>query len=176
MTGEVVIQLPGYCLNCHDRKNHNPATQIMSLYCHMTEGIIQLPGYCLYTVIWQEKSSSSYPNNVYTVIWQEKSSSSFPDTVSILSYDNRSHHLATRIMFLYWHMTEEIIIQLPGYCLYTVIWQEKSSSIYPDNISTLTYDRRSHNPATQIMSIQSYDRKSRNPATWMLSVYCHMTV
>ena len=34
------------------------------------------------------------------IIWQEKSSSSYPDNVSILSYDRRSHHPATRIMFL----------------------------------------------------------------------------
>ena len=60
MTGEVIIQLPGYChmtgeviiqlpdnvsiLN-YDRRSHHPATQIMFLYCHMTgEVIIQLPG------------------------------------------------------------------------------------------------------------------------------------
>jgi hypothetical protein len=35
---------------------------------------------------------------------QEKSSSSYPDNVSILNYDRRSHHPATRIMFLYCHM------------------------------------------------------------------------
>jgi len=91
----------------YDRRSHNPATQIMSLYSHITgEVVIQLPGYCLYTDIWQEKSSSSYPDNVYTVIWLEKSSCSYPDNVSILSDDGRrSHHPATRIMFLYCHMT-----------------------------------------------------------------------
>jgi hypothetical protein len=132
----------------------SPATQLLSLYCHMTgEVIIQLPRYCLYAVIWQEKSSSSYPN-----------------TVSILSYDWRSHHPATRsclytviwlekssssypIMSLYCHMTGEVIIQLPRYFLYTVIWLEKSSSSYPDTFSILSYDRRSHHPATQILSL-----------------------
>jgi triacylglycerol esterase/lipase EstA (alpha/beta hydrolase family) len=141
MTGEVIIQLPGYCLYTviwqekssssypdnvsiltYDRRSHNPATRILSLYWHMTgEVIIQLPGSCLYSAIWLEKSSPSYP-----------------DHVSILSYDRRSHHPATRIMFLCWHMTGEVIIQLPGYCLYTDIWQEKSSSSYPDNVSILT--------------------------------------
>ena len=49
--------------------------------------------------------------------WLQKSQSiyNYPDNVSILNYD-RSHHPATRIMFLYWIMTEEVIIQLPGYC------------------------------------------------------------
>jgi len=37
------------------------------------EVVIQLPGSCLYTVIWWQKSSSSYPDNVYTVIWRQKS-------------------------------------------------------------------------------------------------------
>jgi hypothetical protein len=32
------------------------------------EVVIQLPGSCLYTVIWRQNSSSSYPDNVYTVI------------------------------------------------------------------------------------------------------------
>ena len=117
------------------------------------EVIIQLPGYWLYTVIWLEKSSSSYP-----------------DTSSILTFDRWSHHPATRILSLYCHMTGEVIIQLPGYSLYAVIWQEKSSfsyadtvyaviwqekssSSYPDNVSMLTNDRRSHNPATQILSL-----------------------
>ena len=42
-------------------------------------------------------------------------------------------------MCLYWHMTGEVIIQLPEYCFYTDIWQEKSSSSYPDNVSILAY-------------------------------------
>jgi hypothetical protein len=74
----------------------------------------------------------------------------------MLSHDRRSHHPATRIMFLYWHMTGEVIIQLPGYCLYTYIWQEKPSSSYLDNVSILSYDWRSHHPATQIMSLYSH--------------------
>ena len=124
----------------HDRRSHHPATQIQSLYCHMIgEVIIQLPGYYLYTDIWQEKSSSSYP-----------------DHVSILSYDRRSHNPATRIQSLYWHMTGEVIIQLPGYCLCTDIWQEKSPSSYPDTVSILSYDKRSHHPATRILSLCSH--------------------
>ena len=120
--------------------------------------------------------------------------------VSILNYDRRSHHPATRIMFLYCHMTGEfniqlpgcfytdmtgkVIIQLPRYCLYAVIWQEKSSSSYPDNVSILSYDRRSHHPATWILSsssypdnvsILSYDRRSHHPANRIMSLYCHMT-
>jgi hypothetical protein len=45
MTGEV-IQLPGYCLYCHmTGEVIIPATRILSLYCHMTgKVIIQLPG------------------------------------------------------------------------------------------------------------------------------------
>jgi hypothetical protein len=39
-----------------------------------------------------------------------------PNTVSILNYDRKSHHPATRILFLYCHMRGEVIIQLPGYC------------------------------------------------------------
>ena len=127
-------------IHSYDRRSCNPATRIMFLYWHMTgEVIIQLPGYCLYTAIWQEKSSSSYPDNV-----------------SILTYDRRSHHPATRILSLYWHITGEVIIQQPGSCLYSVIWQEKSSSSYPDNVSILSYDWRSHHPATQIMSLYSH--------------------
>jgi hypothetical protein len=144
-------------LCCHDRRSHYPATRITSLYRHMTgEVIIQLPGSCLYTVIWQ------------------KSSSSYPDNVSMLSYDRWSHHPATRIMSLYCHMTGEVITQLPGSCLYTVIWQKLSSS-YPDNVSMLSYDRRSHHPATWIMSLFCHDRRSHHPATRILALYCHMT-
>ena len=144
MTGEVIIQLPDHVSILSYDRSHHPATQIMSLCCHMTgEVIIQLPGSCLYTAIWLEKSSPSYP-----------------DHFSILSYD-RSYHPATRIMSLCCHMTEEVIIQLPGYCLYTVmtgeviiqlpgywlytvIWLEKSSSSYPDTVSILSYERKSH--------------------------------
>jgi hypothetical protein len=54
--------------------------------------------------------------------------------------------IITQIMFLYWHMTGEVIIQLPGYCLCTDIWQEKSPSSYPDNVSMQSYDRRSCTP------------------------------
>jgi hypothetical protein len=110
---------------------------------------------------------------LYTVIWQ-KSSSSYPDNVSMLSYDRWSHHPATRIMSLYCHMTGEVITQLPGSCLYTVIWQKLSSS-YPDNVSMLSYDRRSHHPATWIMSLYCHDRRSHHPATRILALYCHMT-
>ena len=122
----------------HDRRSHHPATWILSLFWHMTgeviiqlpgysfytimtgEVIIQLPGYCLYTDIWQENSSSSYPD-VSILTYDRRSHN---PTTLILSYDRRSHHPATRIMFLYCHMTE-VIIQLPG-CFYTDIWQEKS--------------------------------------------------
>jgi uncharacterized protein Usg len=242
MTGEVIIQLPRYCLYTviwlekssssypdtvsilsYDRRSHHPATQILSLYCHMTgEVIIQLPRYCLYTVMtgeviiqlpdhvsmlsydwrshhpatrilslywhmtgeviiqlpdhvsilsydWRSHHPATqilslychmtgkviihYPDTVSILSWQEKSSSSYPDTVSTLSYDWRSHHPATQILSLNCHMTGEVIIQLPSYCLYTDIWLEKSSSSYPDNISILSYDRRSHHPATQILSL-----------------------
>jgi hypothetical protein len=71
---------------------------------------------------------------LYTVIWQEKTSSSYPYTVSMLTYDWRSHHPATQILSLYWHMTGEVIIQLPRYCLYTVIWLGKWSSRHRDSI------------------------------------------
>jgi hypothetical protein len=37
----------------------------------------------------------------------------------MLNYDRRSHHPATRIMFLYCHMRGEVIIQLPWYCYIT---------------------------------------------------------
>jgi hypothetical protein len=118
----------------HDRRSHHPATWILSLFWHMTgeviiqlpgysfytimtgEVIIQLPGYCLYTDIWQENSSSSYPD-VSILTYDRRSHN---PTTLILSYDRRSHHPATRIMFLYCHMTE-VIIQLPG-CFYTDIW------------------------------------------------------
>jgi hypothetical protein len=102
-----------------------PATQILSLYCHMTgEVIIQLPRLCLY-----------------------------------------------------WHMTGEVIIQLPRYCLYTVIWLEKSSSSYPDTVSILSYDRRSHHPATQILSLYcppvicQYRDSIRVAGWWLLQSY-----
>jgi hypothetical protein len=48
--------------------------------------------------------------------------------MSILSFDDRSHNPATQIMSLYCHRTAEVVIQLPGSCLYTVIWRQKSSS------------------------------------------------
>ena len=82
--------------------------------------------------------------------------------------DRRSHHPATRIMFLYWHMTGEVIIQLPGYCLCTNIWQEKSPSSYPDNVSMQSYDRRSHHPDN--VSMQSYDRRSCTPCIFTLLI------
>jgi hypothetical protein len=98
MTGEVIIQLSGYCLYT-ERRSHHPATR-MFLYWHMTgEVIIQLPRYCLCTNIWQEKSPSSYP-----------------DTVSVLTYDRRSHHPATQIMSLCSHMTGEVTIQIMSLC------------------------------------------------------------
>jgi hypothetical protein len=145
------------CLYTVIWQSHHPATQIMSLCCHMTgEVIIQLSGSCLYTVIWQEKSSSSYPDNV-----------------SILTYDRRSHHPAIRIISLYYHMTGEGIIQLPGSCFYTDIWLEKSSSSYPDNVSMQSYDRRSCNPATRILSL--YCHMTGEAIIRILSLYCHMT-
>jgi hypothetical protein len=133
MTGEVIIQLPDHVsILSYDWRSHHSATHILSLYCHMTgEVIIQLPRYFLYTVIWQEKSSSSYP-----------------DTVSMLSYDRRSHHPATRILSLYCHMTGEVIIQLPDH-VSILSYDEKSSSSYPDTVSILSYHWRSHHPATR---------------------------
>jgi hypothetical protein len=49
-----------------------------------------------------------------TRLQKSQSIYNYPDNVSILNYDRRSHHPATRIMFLYWIMTGEVIIQLPG--------------------------------------------------------------
>jgi hypothetical protein len=95
------------------------------------EVIIQLPRYCLYTVIWLEKSSSRYPDTVSILSYDWRSHHPATQIMSILTYDRRSHHPATRILSLYCHMTGEVIIQLPRYCLYTVKWQEKSSSSYP---------------------------------------------
>ena len=210
MTGEVIIQLPGYCLYADIwQEKSSSSYPIMSLFCNMTgEVIIHLPDHisilsynwrshhpatrsCLYTVIWQ-KSSSSYPDTVsilsydwrshhpatrsclYTVIWLEKSSFSYPYTFSILSYDWRSHHPATQILSLYCHMTGEVIIQLPRYCLYAVIWQEKSSSSYPDTVSILSYDWRSHHPATR-SCLYTVIWQSHHPATQIMSLCCHMT-
>jgi hypothetical protein len=73
--------------------------------------------------------------------------------MSILSYDSRSHNPATRILSLYCHMTAEVIIQLHGLCLYTVISLQKSQSSYPDNVAMQSYEDRNHNPATQIRSL-----------------------
>jgi hypothetical protein len=141
---------------------------------------------------WLQKSQSiyDYPDHVsiltydwshhpatrsclYTVILQEKSSSSYPDNVSMLTYDRRSHHPAIRIISLYYHMTGEVIIQLPGSCFYTDIWLEKSSSSYPDNVSMQSYDRRSCNPATRILSL--YCHMTGEAIIRILSLYCHMT-
>jgi hypothetical protein len=119
--------------------------------------IIQPSRCCLYTVIWLQN------HNPATRI------------MSILSFDDRSHNPATQIMFLYCHRTAEVVIQLPGSCLYTVIWWQKSSSSYPDHVSILSFDDRSHNPATRIMSIQSYDRRSHYPATRIMGVLYNMT-
>jgi hypothetical protein len=200
MTGEVIIQLPDHVsILSYDWRSHHPATrsclytviwqkstssyQLLSILSYDWISHHPATRSCLYTVIWQEKSSSSNPNHFYTDIWQENSSSSYTDTVSILTYDRRSHHPATRSCFytviwqekssssypimslycnmtgeviiqlprscLYCHMTGEVIIQLPGYCFYTDIWQEKSSSSYPDTVSILLNNRRSHHPATR---------------------------
>jgi hypothetical protein len=125
MTGEVIIQLPRSCL-----------------YWHMTgEVIIQLPRLCIRDSIWVAVCMISpvicqYIHNLgrwmmtSLVIWQYRDSipvagcdwrSHHPVTqiMSILTYDWRSHHPATRS------------------CLYTVIWLEKSSSSYPDTVSSI---------------------------------------
>jgi len=155
MTVKVIIQLPWYCL-----------------YCHMTgEVIIQLPGSCFYTDIWQEKSSSSYPDNVSILNYDRRSH--HPAT-RIPSYDRRIRHPATRIMLLYSHMTGEVIIQLPGSCFYTVTWQEFSTSSYPD-ISILTWQEKSSSSYPDTVSMLSYDRRSHHPATRIMLLYCHMT-
>jgi len=79
-------------------------------------------------------------------------------------------------MSLYCHMTAEVIIQLPGYCLYTVIWRQKSSSSYTDYASVLSFHCRSPNPATRMMSLyESYEDRNCNPATQIRSLYYHMT-
>jgi hypothetical protein len=145
MTGEVIIQLPDHVSILSYDRSHHPATQIMSLCCHMTgEVIIQLSGSCLYTVIWQEKSSSSYPIMSLYCHMTGEVIIQLPDHVS------------------YCHMTE-VNIQLPD-TVYTVIWLDKSSSSYPimslychmtgeviiqlpDHVSILLYDWRSHHPA-----------------------------
>ena len=169
--------------------NHLPDMVFQSLVYGMEQTCRLKNTKCIKST-WLQKSQSiyNYPDHVSMLTWQEKSSSSYLDTVSILTYDRRSHNPATRIQSLYYHMTGEVIIQLPGYCIYSDIWQEKSSSSYPDtvsilswqenssssypDVSMLTYDRRSHNPATRMLS---YDRRSHHPATRIMFLYCHMT-
>jgi hypothetical protein len=117
---------------------------------------------------------------VATDIWQEKSSSSYPDNVSMLNYDRRSHHPATRIMFLYWHMTGSWMMTSPVICQYRSIirvagWRlllSYGSISYPDNVSMLNYDRRNHHPATQIMFLYYH---MTGEVIIQLPGYCHMT-
>ena len=171
--------------------NHLPDMVFQSLVYGMEQTCRLKNTKCIKST-WLQKSQSiyDYPDHVsiltydwshhpatrsclYTVILQEKSSSSYPDNVSILTYDRRSHHPAIRIISLYYHMTGEGIIQLPGSCFYTDIWLEKSSSSYPDNVSMQSYDRRSCNPATRILSL--YCHMTGEAIIRILSLYCHMT-
>jgi hypothetical protein len=153
ITSPVICQYRHVSILSYDR-SHHPATQILSPICHMTgEVIIQLPDYVsILTYDWRMHHPATQILSLYCYMTGEVIIQ-LPDHVFILSYDRRIHHPATRIMSLCCHMTGEVIIQLPRYCLYTDIWQEKSSSSYPDTVSILTHDRRSHHPATQVLSL-----------------------
>ena len=162
MTGEVIIQIPRYCLYWHmteviiqlpdyvsiltyDRRSHHPATQILSLTDIWLEK--SSSRYCLYADIWLEKSSSSYP--IMSLCWHMTGELIVQQLRSCLYW-----HMTGEVIIqlprscLYWHMTGEVIIQLTRYCLYAVILQEKSSFSYPNTLSMLSYDRRSH-PVTR---------------------------
>ena len=88
--------------------------------------------------------------NLWSMEWSKLADWKIQNALKAHDYRSHSPFIITRIMFLYWIMTGEVIIQLPGYC----------------------HDRRSHHPATRILS---YDRRSHHPATRIMFLYCHMT-
>jgi hypothetical protein len=161
MTGEVIIQLPRYCLytdiwlekssSSYWQHRHNPGSWMMTspVICQYKHDL----GSWMMTspVIWQYKDS----------IWVDMTGEviiQLPDHVSMLSYDWRSYHPATQILSLYWHMTGEVIIQLP------------------DHVSILSYDWRSYHPATQILSLSWHmTGEVIIQLPHILSLYCMMT-
>ena len=72
--------------------------------------------------------------NLWSMEWSKLADWKIQNALKAHDYRSHSPFIITRIMFLYWIMTGEVIIQL-----------------HPDNVSILTYERRSHHPATRIM-------------------------
>jgi hypothetical protein len=163
MTGEVITQLPRYCLYAVIWLRKSSSSYPDHFYARLA-GWLFLLSYVSIDMIWVagwwlllsyyriEIWSGSWMMTSH-VIWQYRNMIGYwmmtspvichlaTQIMSILTYDRRSHHPATRRLSLYWHMTGEVIIQLPNH------------------VSILSYDRRSHHTATQI-----------------LSPCCHMTV
>ena len=69
--------------------------------------------------------------NLWSMEWSKLADWKIQNALKAHDYRSHSPFIITRIMFLYWIMTGEVIIQLP------------------DNVSMLNYDRRSHHPATR---------------------------
>jgi hypothetical protein len=133
--------------------------------------IIQYPHYpgsrmMTSAVIWQYRDMIRVAG-LWLMSWWQKSLSRYPDIMGVLYNMTTSHNPATQITSLYCHMTAEVVIQLPGCWTTTsaVIWQYRDmirvSGLrllpsyytihplsYPDHVSILSYDGRSHHPAT----------------------------